>query len=129
MHNGPSPYDPGYIYILRTGNNVNEIKIGLTRELPQRLKSLYNTSVALPFNPKVLWKVPSMKPAEEAAHAVMQSHQINDRREYFHVVSPVHATAEERVSYEFSDSSIDLVSEWIEEGFYMAGIQFERVYS
>jgi len=128
LQRGVSPYDPGYIYIVRTGNNVNEIKIGLTRETSQRLRTLFNTSVALPFNPKAIWKVPSMKPAEEAAHEIMREHRINDDRELFHVIPPVHGTAEERTSEEFSDSSIDKISEWIEDGFYQAGIEYERVY-
>lgn len=125
---GPSSYDPGYIYIFRTGNNTNEIKIGLTRNVPQREKSLFNTSVALPFVLKVLWKVSSMKPAEEAAHAVMHENRINESRELFDVAQSHTITGDESRCYEFSNSSIGVILEWIEEGFYMADIQYERVY-
>lgn len=122
----------GCIYIILNGTNPNEIKIGLTVDPSQRLKSLFSTSVPAPFIPKKIWYVDDMREAEKIAHCYMDGHRINKKREFFFLVTPSmsHRWAKpdtEMCGFDSADFYIDQYAEAIEEHWSSNGINFKRI--
>ena len=77
--------DPGIIYVLTNPAMEGYVKIGKTINLEDRLKSLYNTSVPLPFHCNKAVRVNSMKQVEEALHSLLSKNRTNKNREFFEI--------------------------------------------
>ena len=63
--------------------NDNMIKIGITAEPHQRLKSLSSTSTPEDFKIAFLWYTSDARRAEALAHDFFSDHRYNPRREFF----------------------------------------------
>lgn len=77
----------GYIYIFVNATNPNEIKIGLTNDPIRRRQELHTTGTAELMYVQKLWLVDDMGQAERIAHVRMAGHRVNDKREFFHLVT------------------------------------------
>ena len=80
---------PGYVYIL-TNPSFREdwIKIGKTTNMEERLKTLYNTSLPLPFEPFATLKTAKYNEAEKLVHHYIERFtnlRIEKKREFFNV--------------------------------------------
>ena len=82
----------GYIYILTNEafHKSNWVKIGYTENLEQRLKSLYNTSVPMPFEVYATYEVPnSAGIADKSLHRLIQKLnpelRLSENREFFEI--------------------------------------------
>ncbi len=61
------------------------VKIGKTKDINQRLSSLYSTGVPLPFKCVYAKEVENMDYAEEKLHAGLGSRRVNEKREFFKI--------------------------------------------
>ena len=77
----------GYIYCLSNQSYGNSVyKIGFTTKLPQdRAKQLYKTGVPTPFHVEESVYVSNYKEKERIVHDMLQSHRINNGREFFKI--------------------------------------------
>ena len=80
---------PGYVYIL-TNPSFREdwIKIGKTTNMEERLRTLYNTSLPLPFEPYATMKTVKYNEAEKLVHHYIERFtnlRIEKKREFFNV--------------------------------------------
>ena len=80
---------PGYVYIL-TNPSFREdwVKIGMTQNMEERLKTLDNTSVPLPFKKYATLKTIKYQAAEKLVHHYIERFtdlRIRDNREFFNV--------------------------------------------
>jgi len=82
----------GYIYIVsnpampgRFFSSKRYLKIGMTSDIRNRLKSLSNTSVPLPFVVEHLLYVPDRFIYESVIHAQLDKYRVSDEREYFYL--------------------------------------------
>ena len=80
---------PGYVYIL-TNPSFREdwVKIGKTTNMEERLKTLYNTSLPLPFEPYATMKTVKYNEAEHLVHRYIERFtnlRIEKKREFFNV--------------------------------------------
>ena len=73
----------GIIYVLSNPAMPELVKIGKTKDINQRLSSLYSTGVPLPFKCVYAKEVEDMDYAEEKLHAGLGSTRINEKREFF----------------------------------------------
>jgi hypothetical protein len=76
----------GIVYVLTNPAMPDLIKIGITvstTELTTRLRTLYNTSVPLPFICHAAYEVANYKKAEKALHEAFGIHRVNPSREFF----------------------------------------------
>ena len=81
--------DIGYVYIL-TNPSFREdwVKIGMTSNMEERLKTLDNTSVPLPFEKYATLKTAKYQKAEKLVHHYIERFtnlRIRDNREFFNV--------------------------------------------
>ena len=81
--------EPGYVYIL-TNPSFREdwVKIGMTQNMEERLKTLDNTSVPLPFKKYATLKTIKYQAAEKLVHHYIERFtdlRIRDNREFFNV--------------------------------------------
>lgn len=81
--------EPGYVYIL-TNPSFREdwIKIGKTTNMEERLRTLYNTSLPLPFEPYATMKTVKYSEAEKLVHHYIERFtnlRIEKKREFFNV--------------------------------------------
>lgn len=81
--------EPGYVYIL-TNPSFREdwIKIGKTTNMEERLRTLYNTSLPLPFEPFATLKTVKYNEAEKLVHHYIERFtnlRIEKKREFFNV--------------------------------------------
>lgn len=81
--------EPGYVYIL-TNPSFREdwIKIGKTTNMEERLRTLYNTSLPLPFEPYATLKTVKYNEAEKLVHHYIERFtnlRIEKKREFFNV--------------------------------------------
>lgn len=81
--------EPGYVYIL-TNPSFREdwIKIGKTTNMEERLRTLYNTSLPLPFEPYATLKTAKYNEAEKLVHHYIERFtnlRIEKKREFFNV--------------------------------------------
>ena len=79
--------EPGYVYIL-TNPSFREdwIKIGKTTNMEERLRTLYNTSLPLPFEPYATLKTVKYNEAEKLVHHYIERFtnlRIEKKREFF----------------------------------------------
>ena len=82
--------EPGYVYIL-TNPSFREdwIKIGKTTNMEERLRTLYNTSLPLPFEPYATMKTVKYNEAEKLVHHYIERFtnlRIEKKREFFNVI-------------------------------------------
>ncbi|EGQ7698210.1 TPA: GIY-YIG nuclease family protein [Vibrio parahaemolyticus] len=120
----------GYIYLFVNENNPNEIKIGLSQDPIRRRKELHTTSTPLPMYIKYIWAVRNMREAEKVAHYRMRGHRINDRREFFNIVTDEAALELETPHQHFgghdlADIYLDRLRELIEDDWECCGIYYE----
>lgn len=82
----------GFVYVLKNECMPDIIKIGITDNLEERMRVLYNTSVPLPFEAAYVCKVrkQDMRRIEDALHRAFALERVNPRREFFR-------TSEDRV--------------------------------
>ena len=73
----------GIVYILTHPAMDGYVKIGRTDNLPDRLRSLFNTSVPAPFNCYFAAKVSDMEAVEQSIHEVFGDRRVHPRREFF----------------------------------------------
>ena len=81
-----TPLTVGFIYVLTNESMPGLVKVGMTESLPEdRAKDLYTTSVAEAFN--VAFRTTTSRPhaVERRAHALLNEHRINPKREFFRV--------------------------------------------
>lgn len=81
--------EPGYVYIL-TNPSFREdwVKIGMTQNLEERLKTLDTTALPLPFKPFATLKTVKYQVAEKHVHHYIEHFtnlRIRDNREFFNI--------------------------------------------
>ncbi len=75
----------GYVYILKNEYMPGLIKIGITDNLEERMRTLYNTSVPVAFDVIKACKVKygDCRKIEHALHNAFEPDRVNPRREFF----------------------------------------------
>ena len=73
------------IYVLTNPAFENYVKIGKTKNLEQRLRSLDNTSVPLPFRCVYAVKVENVDKVEKLLHQTFADHRTRSTREFFEI--------------------------------------------
>ncbi|HCE2702332.1 GIY-YIG nuclease family protein [Vibrio alginolyticus] len=131
----------GYIYIFVNTTNPNEIKIGLTNDPIRRRQELHTTGTAELMYVQQLWLVEDMGRAEKIAHDRMAGHRVNDKREFFHLVTEDMAIDQINLptrqqleiphqifgGHELAADYIYTISELIEEDWDYRGIKYREV--
>lgn len=102
---------PGYVYIL-TNPSFREdwVKIGKTVNMKQRLQTLFNTSLPLPFEPFATLKTVKFNEAETLVHHYIERFtnlRISDNREFFNVKPEVALEILKDVARVIDDAEID----------------------
>lgn len=102
---------PGYVYIL-TNPSFREdwIKIGKTTNMEERLRTLYNTSLPLPFEPFATLKTAKYNEAEKLVHHYIERFtnlRIEKKREFFNVKPEVALEIFREVATLLDDAVID----------------------
>jgi hypothetical protein len=105
--------DPGYVYIL-TNPSFREdwVKIGKTKDMENRLKTLDNTSVPLPFEVFATLKTLKYNEAEKLVHKYIERFtnlRIRDNREFFNVKPEEALEIFKDISGVLDDAEIDEV--------------------
>ena len=103
--------ETGYVYIL-TNPSFREdwIKIGKTTNMDERLKTLYNTSLPLPFEPFATLKTAKYNEAEKLVHHYIERFtdlRIEKKREFFNVKPEVALEIFREVATLLDDAVID----------------------
>lgn len=75
----------GIVYVLVNDAFEDYVKIGKTTNLEQRLRSLDNTSVPLPFRCVYAVMVADMDAIEKLAHNAFADHRTRSNREFFEI--------------------------------------------
>ena len=75
----------GIVYCLENPAMPNVVKIGRTADIEQRLRSLDNTSVPLPFVCVLAMEVDDDAETERLLHDVFSDHRVRSSREFFEV--------------------------------------------
>jgi hypothetical protein len=101
----------GYVYIL-TNPSFREdwIKIGKTINMEERLRTLYNTSLPLPFEPYATLKTAKYNEAEKLVHQYIgrfTNLRIEKKREFFNVKPEVALEILREVATLLDDAVID----------------------
>ena len=73
------------IYILTNPAFEGYVKIGKTTNLKQRLRSLDNTSIPLPFRCTYAARVTNVDAAEKLLHDAFGDRRVRDNREFFEI--------------------------------------------
>lgn len=103
----------GYVYIL-TNPSFREdwVKIGKTRNLEDRLKTLDNTSIPLPFEVFATMKTAKYNEAEKLVHSYIQRFtnlRIRDNREFFNVKPEIALEIFKEIALVIEDAEINEV--------------------
>ena len=103
----------GYVYIL-TNPSFREdwIKIGKTINMEERLRTLYNTSLPLPFEPYATMKTAKYNEAERLVHHYIERFtnlRIEKKREFFNVKPEVALEIFREVASLLDDAVVDEV--------------------
>ncbi|MBR2775954.1 MAG: GIY-YIG nuclease family protein [Prevotella sp.] len=103
--------DIGYVYIL-TNPSFREdwVKIGMTSNMEERLKTLDNTSVPLPFEKYATLKTAKYQKAEKLVHHYIERFtnlRIRDNREFFNVRPEVALSIFREVAELLDDAEIE----------------------
>lgn len=113
---------PGYVYIMQSQSNPNEIKVGLSNDPKRRARELYRTNTPLPMLISAVWWVSHMEFAEKNIHTFLQDYRITNRREFFQVV-PYNSPLYESVMLELAygtytsiESCLETLIEVIDDG-------------
>ena len=81
----PCDADIGIVYVLANPAMQSCVKIGVTKDLSERMRSLDQpSSVPLPFVCLYAAKVPNARAWERVLHEVFSESRINRKREFFH---------------------------------------------
>ena len=101
----------GYVYIL-TNPSFREdwIKIGKTTNMEERLRTLYNTSLPLPFEPFATLKTVKYNEAEKLVHHYIERFtnlRIEKKREFFNVKPEVALEIFREVATLLDDAVVD----------------------
>ena len=75
----------GIVYCLENPAMPDLVKIGTTQDIEQRIKSLDNTSVPLPFVCVAAMEVDDATEIEQLLHDVFGDHRVRSNREFFEV--------------------------------------------
>ena len=75
----------GIVYVLTNPAFGNYIKVGKTTNLVQRIKSLDNTSVPLPFRCVFAVEVENESEVEGLVHKAFADHRTRSKREFFEI--------------------------------------------
>lgn len=105
--------EPGYVYIL-TNPSFREdwVKIGKTKNMEDRLRTLDNTSVPLPFEVFATLKTEKYNEAEKLVHRYIERFtnlRIRNNREFFNVQPEVALEIFKDVALVIEDAEIDEV--------------------
>lgn len=105
--------EPGYVYIL-TNPSFREdwVKIGKTTNMEERLRTLYNTSLPLPFEVFATLKTAKYNEAERLVHRYIERFtnlRIEKKREFFNVKPEDALEIFKDVSLLLDDAEIDEV--------------------
>lgn len=73
------------IYVLTNPAFEGYVKIGKTKNLKQRLRSLDNTSIPLPFRCAYAARVTNVDAAEKLLHDAFGDRRVRDNREFFEI--------------------------------------------
>ncbi len=111
---------PGYVYIL-TNPSFREdwVKIGKTTNMEERLRTLYNTSLPLPFEVFATLKTVKYNEAERLVHRYIERFtnlRIEKKREFFNVKPEDALEIFKDVSLLLDDAEIDEVYKKTEAG-------------
>ncbi|MYD66455.1 MAG: GIY-YIG nuclease family protein [Chloroflexi bacterium] len=87
----------GIVYCLENPAMPDLVKIGITQDIEQRIRSLDNTSVPLPFVCFVAVEVDDANETEQLLHDVFSDHRVRSNREFFEV-SPERVAAALRLT-------------------------------
>lgn len=102
----------GIVYILTNDAMPGIIKIGITEStIEDRIKSLDNTSLPLPFRFYFAIEAKRFKEIEKLAHNAFSDHRIRDNREFFRI-DPERAVAALRIA---GDKELKQKNEMIDE--------------
>jgi hypothetical protein len=102
----------GIVYILTNDAMPGIIKIGITEStIEDRIKSLDNTSLPLPFRFYFAIETKRFKEIEKLAHNAFSDHRIRDNREFFRI-DPERAVAALRIA---GDKELKQKNEMIDE--------------
>lgn len=75
----------GIVYVLTNESMPGLVKIGITRNMEQRLQTLYTTNVPLPFDLHYAMRVDNANEVEQRIHAIFAPDRVTKRREFFEV--------------------------------------------
>ena len=73
------------VYVLTNPSMPDIVKIGMTDNLPARMRSLYSSSTPVPFECYFACTVADMRFVEKSIHNGFDDFRINPRREFFRV--------------------------------------------
>ena len=73
------------VYVLTNPSISDVVKIGMTSNLENRLRSLYNSSVPVPFECYFACEVDSMEFVEKQLHDGFDDFRVNPKREFFRI--------------------------------------------
>ena len=76
---------PNIVYVLTNPSMPDIVKIGMTENLTERMRSLYNSSAPVPFECYFACTVADMRFVEKSIHNGFDDFRINPRREFFRV--------------------------------------------
>ena len=75
----------GIVYVLTNESMPDLVKIGITRNMKQRLRDLYTTNVPLPFELHYAVRVNNANEVEQRIHAIFAPDRVTKRREFFEI--------------------------------------------
>lgn len=105
--------EPGYVYILTNASFREDwVKIGKTRNMEERLRTLDNTSVPLPFEVFATLKTAKYNEAEKLVHRYIERFtnlRIRNNREFFNVQPETALDIFRDVALVLEDAEIDEV--------------------
>lgn len=105
--------EPGYVYILTNPSFREEwVKIGKTVNMKERLRTLYNTSLPLPFEVYATMKTSKYNEVERLVHHYIERFsnlRIDKKREFFNVSPEVVLDIFHEVAVLLDDAVIDEV--------------------
>lgn len=76
----------GIVYVMGNPAIPDMVKIGKTKNLTDRMRSLYSTGVPLPFRCVYAKQVEDMDYVEDKLHNAFASRRVNEKREFFRIL-------------------------------------------
>jgi hypothetical protein len=76
---------PNIVYVLTNPSIPDIVKIGMTTDLTTRMRSLYNSSVPVPFECYFACTVKDMSFVERQLHDGFDDFRVNPKREFFRI--------------------------------------------